>query len=132
MKIMMMSKCLYRVTMETKDEPNAKAENIKWHNRRDEAYSILCLGISRDLIFHLDGLISPNEVWEKIQNLFRKIYEMMGHKLENDLISLCPENFESLQVYFSKFKALVLQLKKCGIENKYEKIFLAIVFEAWP
>ena len=47
---------LYRVTMETKVELNAIEEKIKWHNRRYEVYGLLCLSISRDLLFHLDGL----------------------------------------------------------------------------
>ena len=62
MEILLREKGLYRVTMETEAEPNA-AEKIKWHNRRDEAYGLLCLSISKDLLFHLDGLTSPNEVW---------------------------------------------------------------------
>ena len=111
----MRSKGLYRVTMETKFDPNAASENIKWNNRRDDMYGLLCLNISIDLLFHLDGLLNPNEVWEKLQTLFGKRYEMRGHQLENELISLSPSNFKPLQVYFSKFKALVLQLKQCGI-----------------
>ena len=40
---------------------------------------------------------------------------MRGHQIENELISLSPSNFESLQLYFSKFKALVLAiLSKLG------------------
>ena len=66
MEILLKEKGLYRVTMATEVEPNATTEKIKWHNRRDEAYGILCLSISRDLLFHLDGWPSPNEVWEKI------------------------------------------------------------------
>ena len=73
MDIMMRIKFLYIVTMAT------KAEQIKWHNRRDEAYGILCLSIFRDLLFHLDGLLSPNEVWEKLKNLFGKKNKMRGH-----------------------------------------------------
>ena len=103
----MREKGLYRVTMATEAEPNAATEKIKWHNMRDEAYGLLCLSISRDLLFHIDGLTSPNEVWEKIYNLFGKIDEMRGHQIENEMISLSPNNFESLQLYFSKFKALV-------------------------
>ena len=56
MEIMLRVKGLYRVTMETKADPNAVAEKIKWHNMRDEAYGLLCLSISRDLLFHIDGL----------------------------------------------------------------------------
>ena len=63
-------KGLYKVTMATKVDPNVAAEKIKWHNRRDEAYGLLCLSISRDLLFHLDRLASPNEIWEKIVDIF--------------------------------------------------------------
>ena len=118
MYILMRRKGLFRGTMEIEVELNVATEKIKWHNRRDEAYGLLCLSISRDLVFHLDGLTSPNEVWEKIQNLFGKTYEMRGHSLENELVSLIPTNFKSLQVYFSKFKSCVLHLKQCGIKRK--------------
>ena len=86
MDIMMRIKGLYRVTMETEAYPNVAIENIKWHNRRDEVYGLLCLNIFRDLLFHLDGLTSPNEVWKKIQTLFQKTYLIMGHQLENEII----------------------------------------------
>ena len=94
--------------MLTEAEPNVAVEKIKSHNRRDEAYGLLCLSISKDLLFHLDGLTSPNEVWENIVELFGKTDEMRGHQIKNELISLSPISFESLQLYFSKFKALVL------------------------
>ena len=56
--------------MDTEVEPNAVADKIKWHNRRDEAYSLLCLSISRDLLFHLDSLTYPNEAWDNIEEIF--------------------------------------------------------------
>ena len=71
-------------------------------------YGLLCLSISRDLLFHLDGLTSPNEVWENLVDLFGNIDGMRGHQIENELILVSPNSFESLQLYFSKFKALVL------------------------
>ena len=57
---------------------------------------------------------------------------MRGHQIENELISLSPGSVESLQLYFSKFKALVLQLKQCGIEKKEEKLVLAILSKLVP
>ena len=72
MEIFLREKGIYRVTMATKAKPNAAVEKIKWHNRRDEAYGLLCLSISRDLLFHIDGLTSPNEVWENLPDLFWK------------------------------------------------------------
>ena len=100
MEILLRAKGLYRVTMETQVEPNAAAEKIKWHNRRDEAYGLLCLSISRDLLFHLDGLTSLNELWENLTDIFGKTYEMRGHKIKNELISLSPNSFESSATLF--------------------------------
>ena len=110
MEILLREKFLYKVTMATKAEPNAASEKIKLHNKRDEAYGLLCLSISIDLLFHIDGLQSPNEVWENLEYIFGNIDEMRGHQIENELISLSP-SFKSLQLYFSKFKSLVLQPK---------------------
>ena len=92
----------------------------------------MCLSISRDLLFHLDGLPSPNEVREKIEDIFGKTDEMRGHQLENELISLSPSSLESLQLYFSKFKVLVLKLKQCGIGKKEEQLVLSILSKLGP
>ena len=73
MEIFLRSKGLFRVTMETEAKTNATSEKIKWKNRMDEAYGLLCLSISRDLLFHPDALTSPNEVWEKL-NMFLEIH----------------------------------------------------------
>ena len=108
MEILLRDKGIYKLTMATKADPNVAVEKIKWHNKRDEAYGLLFLSISRDLLFHLNGLKSPNEVWDKLEDIFGNTDEMRGHQIENQLISLSPSSFESLQLYFSKFKALVL------------------------
>ena len=83
MEILLRAQGIYMVTMGTEVEHNAAAEKIKWHNKRDEAYGILCLSISRDLLFHLDSLTSPNEVWDNLEEIFGKIDEMRGHQIEN-------------------------------------------------
>ena len=46
MEILLRAKALYKVTMATEVDPNSVVEKIKWHNRRDEAYGLLCLSIS--------------------------------------------------------------------------------------
>ena len=94
MEILLREKGPYRVTMDTKVEPNVATEKIKWHNRRDDTYGLFCLSISRDLLFHLDSLKSPNKVWEKLEYIFGKKYEMRGHQIKNELISLSPSSFK--------------------------------------
>ena len=96
MEILLREKGFYRVNMKSEVENNAATKKSKCHNRRDEAYGILCLSISRDLLFHL--LTSPNEVWEKLEDIFGNIDEMRGHQIENELICFSPSSFESLQL----------------------------------
>ena len=108
MVIQLRSKCLYIVTMGTKSEPNSIAENSKYINRLDEVFGMLCLSISRDILFHVDNLSTPNEFWLNIESLFGNTNEMRGHQLENELITLSPTHFEMIQDFFTKFKSLVL------------------------
>ena len=111
MVIHLRSKGLYRVTMGTETEPNSVVEKSKYFNRLDEAFGMLCLNTQKDLLFHVDSLGTPNDVWLKFESLFWKTDEMRGHQLENELISLSPAHYETIQDFFTKFKALVFQLK---------------------
>ena len=133
MVIQLRSKGLYKVTMGTETEPNSAVDKSKYFNRLDEAFGMLCLSNSRDLLFHVDSLTTPNEVWLKLESLFGKTGEMRGHQLENQLISLIPTYFETIQNLFTKFKSLVLQHRNpCGIEKKYEQLILSILSSLGP
>ena len=77
-------------------------------NRLDEAFGFMCTHISRDLLFHLEGLRTPKESWDKLESLFGKQDEIRGHILENELIALRPSSFETIQQFFTKFKSLAL------------------------
>ena len=47
MEILLREKGLYRVTMEIEAENNVATEKIKWHNRRDEAWSFVSMHFKR-------------------------------------------------------------------------------------
>ena len=70
MEIQLRSKGLYRVTMDTDDEPSSAIEKSRFLNKKDEAFGFLCLSISQDLIFHLAGLKTPKEIWDKLETLY--------------------------------------------------------------
>ena len=93
MVIQLRLKGLYKVTMGTENEPNFDVKKYKYFNRLDEAFRMLCLSISRDIIFYVDNLTTPNEVRLKLESLFWNTYEMRGHQLENELITLVPTHF---------------------------------------
>ena len=98
-------------------EPHQPVEWNKFLNRCDEAFGYFYTYISRDLLFHLEGLRTPREAWEKLDSLLNKQVELRGHIMENELVSLHPNNFETFEQFFTKFKSLVLQCRRqCGIE----------------
>ena len=88
---------LYRMTMGRETKPHHPTEKNKFLNRLDEAFVFLYAHISRDLLFHIKGLKSPKEAWEKLEFLFGKQDDLRGHILENELISLQPSTFETIQ-----------------------------------
>ena len=106
--ILLRSKGLYRVPMALENEPNFVFKKTKWHNRLDAAYGFICLAISSDLLFHLDGFTTPYQVWTEIESLFGVQDEKRVHLLENELFSLSPSSFDSIEGFFTKFKSLVL------------------------
>ena len=103
-------------------EPRAAIEKSKYLNKLDEAFGFMSIHISKELLFHLDGLKSPREVWMNLKSMFGNQYELRGHILENELIALQPNNFETIQQFFTKFKSLVMHCKQCGIDKKDEQL----------
>ena len=85
------------VTMGTEVEPNSVVEKSKYFNRLDEAFGLMYLSISREILIHVDSLKTPNEVWQKLKFPFGKTDHLRGHELENQLISLSLTHFETIQ-----------------------------------
>ena len=103
MEMQLRSKRLFRLTMEVEKEPIHYVDKEKYWNRLDEAYRCLCLSISRDILFHINGLKTPKQVWDKPASFFHKQDDLRIYQLENELISLHPANFETLNDFFTKF-----------------------------
>ena len=72
METQLRAKGLYRVTMDTEEEPTHVIDKARFLNKKYEAFGFLCLSISRDLLFHLSGLKNPKEIWDKLDTLYGK------------------------------------------------------------
>ena len=83
--ILFCSRGLYKVTLALENEPNAMIEKVEWHDRLDEAYGFIFLYISLDILFHLDGLTTPNQVWTQLESLFGVQDELRAHQLDIEL-----------------------------------------------
>ena len=111
MVVMLRTKELFRLIEETEAVPSLDHDKEKYLKRIDEAHGHLFSSVSRDLWFHIQGLKTLKEIWDKLSYLFDKMDEMRFHQLENDLITLNSSNFESLNEFFTKFKNLIYELK---------------------
>ena len=72
MEIQLRARGLYRVTMDTEEEPASVTDKARFLNKKDEAFRFLCLSVSRDLLFHILGLKTPKEIWDKLKTLYGK------------------------------------------------------------
>ena len=97
---------MFRMKMGREVEPHQYVEKSKFLNRLDEAFDFICIHISRDLLFHLEGIRTPKEAWDNIEFFFGKQDELIGHILENELIALHRSGFETIQQFFSKYKSM--------------------------
>ena len=61
MHLSLCNKGYFRIILGREVEPHHLAEKYKFMNRLDEAFGYLCTHISRDLLFHLEGLRTPRE-----------------------------------------------------------------------
>ena len=94
--------------METKVEPTSAIEKSRYFNRMDEAFGILCLSISPELLFHVESCSTPNEVWKILEGLFGKQDEIwqsflfsLGHSKVDSILLLTHAN-EERSVKFDK------------------------------
>ena len=61
MEIQIHARGLYRVTIDTEEEPASVTNKARFLNKKDEAFGFLCLSVSWDLLFHLSGLKTPRK-----------------------------------------------------------------------
>ena len=52
---------------------------------------------------------------------------MRVYSLENELMSLQPSNFETLNEFFTKFKHIILLLKLCKVDKEDDQLILTIL-----
>ena len=90
------------------------------------------MSISPDLIFHLDGLDYLVKAWEKLNTIFGIKNEVRAFQLENELLTLDPSNFRSIEYYLSKFKTLKLLLEGCKVIKEDEPLIYGILTKLPP
>jgi hypothetical protein len=106
MEDLLRSKVLYLITLGKEKKSTDADKKSKWDNRNDEADGLIEISISPDLRYHLQDIDDPKEAWNTIESVFGKLNIIQAQQLENQILTLSPNDFSSLGDYLSRFKAL--------------------------
>ena len=75
-----------------------------------------------DLIFHINNCGTIKESWHKFTSLYAKVDKARGFELDDNLMSLDPKEFKTIQDYITKAHELRSMVKDCGITIDDEKL----------
>ena len=114
--ILLRCKGLYKITLGIQVEKNSIVEKQLWFNRMDEAFGMICLSISIDILFHVWSIATttPNEVWTKLEGLFGRRVKNRMWTTSNFLImsrrTHQSSNLKSLKKIEANVKLMILLL----------------------
>ena len=88
--------------------------------------------VHEDLIFHIDNCKTVKEAWDKFSNLYVKVDKARGFELDENLMSLDPKDFDTIQDYITKTHELRSMVKDCGITIEDEKLIYNLMRKLPP
>ena len=85
------------------------------------------MSISPNLRFYIAELDTPNEAMKQLTNSFGIKNEIRAHQLENELLRLDPNNFSSIEDFWSKFKTQRLLLEGVKVNKEDGSLIYSIL-----
>jgi hypothetical protein len=71
--------------------------------------------------------MGPDKAWENLEAVFGKHNIIRAHQLENQLMTLSPNDFPCIEDYLSKFKTLRLLCIECQLDLKEDRCIYVIL-----
>jgi len=121
------SKGLYRIASGQETKPQDEDKATKWENRQDQARGLIGMSISPYLRFYIIELDTPNEAMKQLTKVFGIKNEIRAHQLENEFLTLDPNNFSCIEYFFSKFKTLRLLLEVVKVKKEDGSLIYSIL-----
>ena len=132
MEDLLRSKGLYRIATGQEKKPKDEDKVAKWENRQDQARGLIGMSISPDLRFHIAELETPHEALEQLTKVFGIKNEIRAHQLENELLTLDPNNFSCIEDFLSKFKTLRYLLEGVKVKKEDSNLIYSILTKLGP
>ena len=90
------------------------------------------MSIAQVIIFHTQEIDSPAEDMKKLNTIFGIKNEIRAHQLENELLTLDPNNISSIEDFLSIFKTLRLILEGCKVKKEDGNLIYSILAKLGP
>src|SRR5271168_2607486 len=132
MEDLLRSKGLYRIATGQEKKPKDEDKVAKWENRQDQARGLIGMFISPDIRFHIAELETPHEALEQLTKVFGIKNEIRAHQLENELLTLDPNNFSCIEDFLSKFKTLRFLLEGVKVKKEDNNLIYSILTKLAP
>ena len=104
----------------------------KWKNKQDQARGLIGMSIAQDLRFHILDIDTPNEALDKLNTVFGIQNEIRAHQLENEFLTLEPNNFSFVEDFLSKFKTLRDLLEGRKVKKEDGSLIYCILTKLGP
>ena len=85
------------------------------------------MSIAQTLRFHILDIDTPHEALDKLNIVFGIQNQIKAHQLENELLTLDPNNFSSIEDFLSKFKTLRLLLEGFKVKKEDGSLIYCIL-----
>ena len=99
---------------------------LEWVNLDRKALSAICLGVDDQIMYQLKKFSTSKEAWDTLKSLYDKVSDEDVFKPEDELISLDPRSFDSIQDFIIKVNELRTKLIDCGNPIKDDKLIYSI------
>ena len=82
---------------------NVSASAIpNWVAMDRKALGDICLGVDDKIMYQIKNCSTSKEAWDTLKNLYDKVSDEDVFKIEDELISLDPKSFDSIQDFIIK------------------------------
>ena len=97
-----------------------------WEAMDRKALRDICLGVDDKIMYQIWKSSTSKEAWDTLQTLYGKVSEEDVFKIEDELVSLDPKTFDSIQDFIINVNELRMKLNECGSPIKDDRLVYPI------
>ena len=109
----------------------SQSEIHAWEIVDRKSLGLIRLGVDDKILYQIIKYDTSKETWSALKNLYGKVIEEDFYKIEDNIISLDPKNFDSIQDFIIKVNELRTKFDDCGSPIKDDR-FIYLIHNKLP